>query len=288
MLKVAIIGCGKVADDHASHIRRLSGSKLVGFCDNELLMAQQMQDRYGGVPAFDDVARLLADAKPDVVHITTPPLSHFDLARRCLMDGCHVYVEKPFTVTAGEAAELLATASAAGLKAIAGHNYLFSEPARRMRALVQEGYLGGPPVHIESYYGYDLGDLAYAQAFLGDQQHWIRRLPGGLFQNIISHGICRIVEFLGSEPPEVVARAFPSPVLKKLGHGNIEDELRVMIQSGSTTAYFTFSTQIRPQMSELRLYGRRNALVLADHQHTLLRQSGVQQKSYFQYLMPPL
>ena len=65
-----------------------------------------------------------------------------------------------------------------------------------MRALVESGYLGGAPVHMESYYGYDLGEPSYARALLGDQQHWVRRLPGKLLHNIISHGIARIAEFL--------------------------------------------------------------------------------------------
>ena len=69
-----------------------------------------------------------------------------------------------------------------------GHNYQFSHAARRMRALVQSGYLGGAPVHMESYYGYDLGDPSYARALLGDKHHWVRRLPGKLLHNIISHG----------------------------------------------------------------------------------------------------
>ena len=41
---------------------------------------------------------MLSDAQPDVVHITTPPESHFEIARLCLAAGCHVYVEKPFTL----------------------------------------------------------------------------------------------------------------------------------------------------------------------------------------------
>jgi len=288
VLKVAIIGCGKIADDHANHIARLPDCTMVGFCDRELLMAKQMQERYGGVPAFDDIGALLAHAHPDVVHITTPPQSHFELARRCLLAGCHVYVEKPFTVTAAEASELVALASMTKLKVTVGHNYMFSEPARRMRELVREGYLGGAPVHIESYYGYDLGDLAYAQAFLGDRQHWLRQLPGGLFQNIISHGICRIAEYIGSEPPRVVAHAFQSPLLQQSGQSDIQDELRVMVQAGSTSAFFVFSTQMRPQLSELRIYGPRNALILLDHQHTLLKLPGGRYKSYMQYLVPPV
>src|SRR5262249_13018681 len=157
---------------------------------------------------------------PDVVHITTPPQSHFALARRCLEAGCHVYVEKPFTLKAQEAVGLITLARERKLKATVGHHLLFSDPAMRMRDLVQSGFLGDGPVHLESYYGYNLGD-AYARAFLGDRQHWLRRLPGGLFQNIISHGISRIAEYLPSDSPTVIAHAFTSRFLRELGEDQI-------------------------------------------------------------------
>jgi len=43
-----------------------------------------------------------------------------------------------------------------------------------MRTLIQEGYLGGPPVHMKSVYCYNLGDARYARALLGDRDHWVR------------------------------------------------------------------------------------------------------------------
>ena len=142
------------------------------------------------------MAELLREARPDVVHVTTPPASHFDIARLCLERGCHVYVEKPFTLHAEEAEELIALAIRTDVKLTAGHDDQFSHAARRMRALVESGYLGGAPVHMESYYCYDLSEPGYAKALLGDRRHWVRGLPGGLLQNIISHGIARIAEFL--------------------------------------------------------------------------------------------
>src|SRR5262249_58463040 len=115
-----------------------------------------------------------------------------------------VYVEKPFTLTAREAQSLISCATEKGLKVTAGHDDQFTHVARRMRALVSDGYLGGPPVHMESYYCYDLTQPGYARALLGDKQHWVRRLPGKLLHNIISHGIARIAEFLTTDAPHVV------------------------------------------------------------------------------------
>src|SRR5438094_7201387 len=107
MLKVAIVGCGRIADVHASVIQRIQRCEVVGVCDREPLMARQLYERFPIRRYFSDVGELLTEAKPDVVHITTPPQSHFEIARQCLESGCHVYVEKPFTLNAREAQDLV-------------------------------------------------------------------------------------------------------------------------------------------------------------------------------------
>ena len=240
-LKVAIVGCGKIADAHASQIQRIEGCEIVGVCNRSPLKAKQLYERFPVKRYFTNVTELVDKARPDIVHITTSAESHFDVARFCLEQGCHVYVEKPFTLYAKQAQRLIDVANGKGVKLTVGHNDQFSHVARRMRALVQSGYLGGPPVHMESYYSYDLGDPRYARALLGDKNHWVRRLPGKLLQNVISHGIARIAEFLTSDAPHVIAYGFVSSLLKEINENEIVDELRVIIsEEERTTAYFTF------------------------------------------------
>ena len=84
MLKVAIVGCGKIADAHASQIGRIDGCEIVGVCDKEPLMAQQLYERFPVKRHFSDLVEMLREARPDVVHICTPPESHYDIATICL------------------------------------------------------------------------------------------------------------------------------------------------------------------------------------------------------------
>ena len=289
MLKIAIVGCGKIADAHASQIQRIKGCEIVGVCDREPLMARQLYERFAVKRHFSELEELLSNAKPDVVHITTPPESHFSIAKRCLEWGCHVYVEKPFTLYADEAQRLIALANERGLKLTAGHDDQFRHVARRMRSLIQSGFLGDGPVHMESYYGYSLGQSDYAGALLGDKRHWVRGLPGKLLQNIISHGIARIAEFLTSESPEVVAYGFTSPFLRGMGENELIDELRVIIcEQERNTAYFTFSSQMRPLLHQFRIYGAKNGLVLDQDQETLIKLSGARYRSYLEQFVPPI
>lgn len=289
MIKVGIVGCGKIADAHAVQIQKLDGCEIVGVCDREPLMARQLYERFPIKGYFGDVAELLSGARPDVIHITTPPASHFEIARLCLENGCHVYVEKPFTLNTDEAQRLVDLATRNGVKLTAGHNYQFTHAARRMRAMVETGYLGGEPVHMESYYGYNLGDPAYARALLGDKKHWVRKLPGLLLHNIISHGIARIAEFLTGDDPDVIAHGFVSPLLKSIGETEIIDELRVIVSDRErATAYFTFSSQMRPSLHEFRVYGPKNGLVLDQDHEIVLRLRGTKFKSYADHFIPPV
>ena len=288
MLKIAIVGCGKIADAHASQIQRIGGCEIVGVCDREPLMAKQLYERFPVKSYFTDLADLVDKVRPDVVHITTPAESHFELARFCLDQGCHVYVEKPFTLNVEQAQVLVDSAERKGVKLTVGHNDQFTHVARRMRALVQSGYLGGAPVHMESYYSYDLGDPSYARALLGDQHHWVRKLPGKLLQNVISHGIARIAEFLTSDAPHVMAHGFVSSLLKQLNESEIVDELRVIIsEEQGATAYFTFSSQMKPSIHQFRIYGPKNGLVLDQDHEILIRLRGQKFKSYADMFIPP-
>ena len=288
MLRVGIIGCGKIADSHVAEIRRVKGCEIVAACDCEPLMAMQLADRFHIPQTFVDVADMVAQARPDVVHITTPPESHFPLAKFCLENGVHVYVEKPFTLNLPDAKTLIQLANERGLKLTVGHDDQFRHVAQRMRALVGTGYLG-TPVHMEAFYCYNLDDPIYAKSLLGDSHHWVRRMPGKLLHNLISHGIARIAEFLHSDEPQVIAHGFSSPFLKSIGETDIEDELRVIISEGSgATAYFTFSSQMRPSMREFRIYGDKNGLFMDPDHETLIKLPGSRYKSYVETFLPPL
>jgi predicted dehydrogenase len=288
MLRIAIVGCGKIADQHVDAMQRIAQCTLVAVCDRELLMARQLAERYRVPECFSDLGEMLRTAKPQIVHITTPPQSHFALAKQCLDGGCHVYLEKPFTITAAEAQTLLADAEAKGLKVTAGHNYQFTLEMMEMRRLVGEGFLGGKPVHLESHWSYDLGDVNYVGPVLGNRNHWVRQLPGQLFHNIISHGIAKLAEFLDDNIVEVRADAHQSEGLRRMGGADVMDELRVLIRDrAGTTGFFCFSTQFRPGLNELRVFGPSNSMVADINTGSLVRSFGRSDKSYLTYFLPP-
>src|SRR2546423_15435705 len=106
-MNIGIIGTGHIARQHLACLRELPGVRIAAVCDLSRAMAESAAERFG-VPAwFTDSRRMLEEVKPDVVHVTTPPTSHFRLASDALDAGAHVLVEKPITVTFGEAQALV-------------------------------------------------------------------------------------------------------------------------------------------------------------------------------------
>jgi predicted dehydrogenase len=96
LIRVAIIGCGQIADGHLQEVGYIPGATVVGVCDQHQELADQAAQRFGVPEAFISLDRMLEEARPDVVHLTMPPHTHAPLACRLLNQGVNVYVEKPF------------------------------------------------------------------------------------------------------------------------------------------------------------------------------------------------
>jgi predicted dehydrogenase len=136
---------------HLTAIARAPGAKVVGIAD-PLADTEELK---GLIPEdariVSDVGALLAETRPDVVHVVTPPHTHGPIARRLIEAGVHVYVEKPFAMSKAEAEEILALAAEHGVHVCAGHQNLFESPA--ILAREQIGTVGRV-VHIESFFSF--------------------------------------------------------------------------------------------------------------------------------------
>ena len=250
---MALVGCGKVADDHLSEIRKLSNARVVAVCDLEPLMAEQVAVRYGVPAYYSDVDQMLEVEKADVVHITTPPQSHLPLAIKAVDAGCHLYVEKPLAMNYPDAVKLIDYATSRNRKLTIGYTYFFDPAAVRMRQLVQQGILG-ELVHIESLLGYDLAG-PFGVPVLIDSNHWLHRLSGKLFHNVADHLLNKIMEFMPEERPTVAAKAWQYSESDDAG---FPDELRVLLTAKRVSAYATVSSAARPIGHSLTIYGTKN------------------------------
>jgi predicted dehydrogenase len=264
---VAIVGCGQIADAHVQQARRAGGC-VVAVCDRSAVMAEQAAARLE-VPAwYDDLDAMLARARPDVVHVTTPPASHLAVARAALDRGAHVYVEKPFTVDLREAAALADAARRAGRLACAGHNLAFDPVVLRLRRLVEDGALGDV-VHVDAAMSYNLAGPFGALA-MSDPDHWVHRLPGGIAQNNLSHPMSIVLPLLGEGVPAVHATgARLRPERFGDARDEFHDELRMLLSGESATASIQFSCHARPVQLAVTVRGTRGEAAMSLESRTL-------------------
>lgn len=265
-LRVAVIGCGQIADAHLQEIAKISNAHVVAVCDREPDLTYQAAARFDIASQYSDVDRMLSEIRPDAVHLTTPPHTHFPLASRCLEFGAHVYVEKPFALDGRQTRGLLELASARGLIACAGHDHLFDPVWKEARRLVASGALGDI-VHVDSTQGYDASG-PFGRLIQTDKRHWIHRLPGGIFHNVISHAVCKVTPFLLDARPEVVAVSFGSSDVAPL-----PTELRVLVRGESVSAYIALLSRARPVRRVVRLHGTAGSIEI-DFESCLIRRIG--------------
>lgn len=256
-LKIAIVGCGKIADAHVEEIRKIPSVQLVAVCDLEPIMAEQLAMRCAVPKWYCDVSSMLDAEKPDVLHITTPPQSHLSLTRQAVAAGCHVFIEKPVALRRCDVEAIIQAAVESGKKLAVNYWLNFEAPALELRRLYEAGTLGSP-VHVESFYGYNLAG-EYGTAFKRDPEHWVHRLPGKLFQNVLDHALNKITPFLVDEQPLIQVIAYSGePAERGAQPGQLLDELRVTLRGSQTSAYVTFTSHARPIEHSLRVYGTRN------------------------------
>ena len=268
-MNIALVGCGMISDDHVQEIQKIPDTKIVGVCDSELLMAEQLADRYDIPKYHANLNEMLGNSHVDVVHIITPPATHLPLTLTALEAGCHVLVEKPFTINVDEAVQAIDKARSTDRKITVNHFHNFSPPAIRLRKIILDG-LVGDIIHIESFYGYSLRSPA-ALTLTKEPTSWLYGLPGGLLQNNISHLLAKITRFMLDENPKVLAHANRfSDTVKNIGHSCLLDELRVLIAGEKISAYATFSANVNPYQHFMIVYGSKGTVSVDYESRTIV------------------
>ena len=257
-LRISLVGCGKAAENHVSQIQHIPDAELVAVCDREPIMAGQLAARYGVRSCYSEYREMLEREHPDVVHITAPPQTHFDLASVAFDYGCHVVVEKPPTCSYDETERLLSLAEATGQKLTVAWGHYFDPIAREMRQKVQSGAIG-EIIHLNSHFGYDLAG-PFGSPVLADADHWVRGLPAQVIYNVADHIFNKICEFLPGQDFAVETVIWPGDDVSSQDH--LASEMRVLIRSGSVTATATFSARIRPVLHRFEVFGTQGSLAL--------------------------
>ncbi len=190
-IKVGVVGYGYWGPNLARTLYDLPAAELVAIADQKEAQLKRAKSRHPSAFLTTDYKELFKIGL-DAVVISTPPKTHFSIAKDCIEHGLHLLVEKPITLKSSEAEELIALADASGLILMVGHTFEYNSAVLAMKH------------YIDSK---ELGDLYYIDT---------ARLNLGLFNrdsNVIwdlaPHDISILLYLLGQNPISVSAQGMP-------------------------------------------------------------------------------
>jgi predicted dehydrogenase len=141
LVRVAVVGLGKMGLSHQSIVNTHPQAELVAVCDSTGYLLDMMH-KYTGVKAMSDYNAMLNEVPLDAVIIATPSRHHTPMVRAALEKGINVFCEKPFTLDYEESEALAEFASDKGLVGQVGYHYRFVGSFGEMKRLIDLGAIG--------------------------------------------------------------------------------------------------------------------------------------------------
>ena len=150
--RIAVIGTGWWATDyHLPGLKSNPDAEVTAICDTDPARLNKAAEVYPAGHTYPDYREMLANEDLDAAVIVTPHATHYAIARDCLERGLHLLIEKPMTLYARDARELVRLAAAQGKELMVGYPHLFNPPVQRAHAVVSSGELGQVHYVINSF-----------------------------------------------------------------------------------------------------------------------------------------
>jgi predicted dehydrogenase len=188
VIRVGVIGYGYWGPNIVRNFHGHDHTRVDMLCDMNPSALARARKTYPALETTTNPDDILTSPKIDAVAVITPVWTHYKLAKAALENGKHVFVEKPFTSTSGQAEELIELAARKNLRIMVDHTFLFTGAVRKIRELTESGALG---------------DLYYYDSL---------RVNLGLFQHDVSviwdlapHDLSIMDHLIKGEPEAIVA-----------------------------------------------------------------------------------
>jgi predicted dehydrogenase len=212
MIRVAVVGLGKMGLSHLALLRAHPQVELAAICDSSNYVLSVLQ-KYTGVATHSDYEKMLRHVPLDAVLIATPTRTHARMVRSALERDLHVFCEKPFTLSKADAEELASLGRDRGLVTQVGYHNRFVGAFREVKALLDSGALGTVTHALGEAYG------PVVTKAKGSTWRSQRAEGGGCLYDYAAHPIDLLNWFLG-EPVGVGGTA-----LNRIFSRETEDEV---------------------------------------------------------------
>lgn len=196
--RTALIGAGRIAENHRRSIEAIAEYELVAIADiNERRAGElQLDER---LRWYADYREMIREEKPDVAIIALPHYLHREAAIFCAEHGCHLMIEKPMAISVKECDEISEAVRRCGVKAMVGHTQHYMAANMAARELVRSEAFGSLVMVNDTWHG---------DYFSQERPDWFFRKAlagGGRMMNLGSHSIDRIQWITGRRIGKVKA-----------------------------------------------------------------------------------
>jgi predicted dehydrogenase len=142
MIRVGVIGYGYWGPNIVRNFHRTAGCRVEMVCDKSAKMLERLAQANPEIKGTTNCNDVVSSPDIDAVAVVTPVWTHYELTKKALENGKHVFVEKPFTSCVKQAEELIELADKKGLKIMVDHTFLFTGAVRKIRQLIDNNTLG--------------------------------------------------------------------------------------------------------------------------------------------------
>ncbi len=261
-MKSAVIGTGEISAEHLKFLADSKSADLVAVCDLSRAAARYAAKTFRAIKSYTDYKQMLDQAKPDVVHILTPPTTHVALATDCIDAGAHVICEKPVALSHDQFTSLWSHAKDKGRALVEDHNYRFNRPVLKIEKLIADGVLG-EVMEVDVRMALAIRDGGrFADENLPNPAH---KLPAGVIHDFITHLSYLALRFIPD--PDKVSAAWSNHQGDDLFK---YDDLDAILVAGEKHARLRFSCRTGPDCFALTVRGTR-AEVQTDLFHPFMR-----------------
>lgn len=188
-LRIGVVGAGHWGPNLIRNFSENPSSVVRYICDQEPTRLEALKSHYPPIEVTSSAEKVFNSPDVDAVVLSTPTLTHYALAKKALLSGKHVFVEKPLATSSKEAEEILEIANDKNLELMVGHVFLHNPAFQYLRTAIRSGELG------KIYYVYftrtNLGPIR------GDTNAWWDLAP---------HDVSMMLSLLGELPESVSGR----------------------------------------------------------------------------------
>ena len=266
VFKVGLIGCGHIAETYFRAEKYFNNIKIIKCADINLKAAKKCSKEYG--IKFLSVNEILKDQEVEIILNLTIPKAHYEISKKALLNGKHVYSEKPLAINLKDGKELLKISRRKKLYLGNAPDTFLGGGIQKSKELVEKNIIGK----------IKLGNAVFAfpgiQSYHPNPEPWFAKLEGGPVIDMGPYYITALVNLLGPAK-KVSGRIINGSKYRTIGIGPKKGRkfkvncpttyLSTITFKNNTVIRLTLSFDvIAHQRNHIELYGEKGSMIVPD------------------------